>query len=190
MKYYIQCPHDGCSRVFLVLWEFSNRLMKCPHCSNEVFCDRRAQTKLEDDAPPPEYVVLPLPQGPRTKIELQCLGPAGNGAISGQCRVDWFDIVIDHEQKAIVVTERRLPIRSYNREKGINFVWYDIPENVICRYDRHAQAKPCVYEQRFFWIKDGAYVDLGEADRTLFDFPKRFLSDHKRYSISMSSVSD
>jgi hypothetical protein len=187
MKYYIQCPHDECKRVFFVPWELSNQLTQCPHCSCAVFCDRLAQTKLADDAPAPESVPLPVPEGPIAKIELQCLGPAGNGHILGQCMIDWFEVSVNQEDRSVAVSTRRLPIRSYKPENGVNIVWYHVPENVICRYDRHAQANPCVYEQRYFWVKDGAYIDLGEADRTLIDFPKRFLSEYTRYRVTVSS---
>jgi len=188
MRYYIQCPFEECKRVFFVPWESSNDLMKCPHCSNSVFCDRSAQIKLEDDAPPPESILLPLPEGPTTKIELQCVGNVGSLYIFAQCSVVWFQITIDHQLRSIKVKERGVPIRSYRREKRVNLVWFDVPENVICHYRRRAQVKPSIEERRYFWIRDGQFVDLGEETcGVLFDFPSRFLSEYKRYSITVSS---
>jgi hypothetical protein len=188
MKYCIQCPYDECNRVFLVPWESSNRLMKCPHCSKTVFCDRLAQLKFEDDTLPPESVPLPLPEGPITKIELQCVGTAGGGYIFSQCTVMWFHIAINHESKTVQVKEHRIPIGSYSRVNLVNVVWFDVPENVICYYRRHAQVKPSIEETRYFWVKDGQFIDFGEQTGVLaFDFPKRFLSEYKRYTITMSS---
>jgi putative phage-type endonuclease len=116
-----------------------------------------------------------------TKVELTCVGNAGGGYINAQIRVLWFEVLVDEARKAVDVIEHYLPIKSHRREKRVNFCEYEVPERVVCFYERHVQPKPNVNESKYFRVEDGAFQDLGDGAQC--DFCSRFLSEYASYDI-------
>jgi putative phage-type endonuclease len=116
-----------------------------------------------------------------TKVELTCVGNAGGGYINAQIRVLWFEVLVDEARRAVDVIEHYLPIKSHRREKRVNFCEYEVPEGVVCFYERHVSTEPNVNESKYFRIEDGAFQDLGVGAQC--DFCSRFLSEHASYDI-------
>jgi putative phage-type endonuclease len=116
-----------------------------------------------------------------TKVELTCVGNAGGGYINAQIWVLWFEVLVDEARKAVDVIEHYLPIKSHHREKRVNFCEYEVPEGVVCFYERHVQTKPNVNESKYFRIEDGAFKDFGDGGQC--DFCSRFLSEYTNYDI-------
>jgi putative phage-type endonuclease len=115
------------------------------------------------------------------KVELTCVGNAGGGYINAQIRVLWFEVLVDEARMAVDVIEHLLPMKSHRREKRVNFCEYEVPEGVVCFYERHVSTKPNVNESKYFRIEGGAFQDLGDGAQC--DFCSRFLSEHRGYDI-------
>ena len=115
------------------------------------------------------------------KVELTCVGNAGGGYINAQIRVLWFEVLIDEVRRAIDVIEHYLPIKSHRREKRVNFCEYEVPEGVVCFYERHVSTKPNMNESKYFRIEDGVFQDLGDGAQG--GFCSRFLSEYASYDI-------
>ncbi len=113
------------------------------------------------------------------KVELTCVGNAGGGYIHAQIHVVWFEVLVDETRKMVDVVEHYLPIKSHRREKRVNFCEYEVPEGVICFYERHVQTKPNVNESKYFTIEGGAFRDLGDGAQC--DFCSRFLTEYSGY---------
>jgi hypothetical protein len=179
--YVIQCPYEECSKWFRVPWERKDELIDCPYCSNSVFCDPLALRKIDGSINP---ATLPpkVPESKTTKLELLCVGNTANGYIHAQISVRWYEMRVDDANRVIQMIGHCLPIRSYRRQERVNYCWFDIPEGVICHYQRRAQVKPHVEERRWFRINEGQLVDLGGS--LSFDFAQ-YYPQYRHYSFSI-----
>lgn len=127
-------------------------------------------------ASPNETPLLPV-----TKVELTCVGNAGSGYLQTQIRVVWFEVLVNKERRWVDVIEHDLPIKSHRRENRINYCTYEIPEGVVCFFERYVQTKPRVHERKFFQMLDGEFKDLGEGVQ--FDFVARFLGEYEGWNV-------
>jgi putative phage-type endonuclease len=107
------------------------------------------------------------------------VGNAGGGYLNAQIRVLWFEILVDHAQKRVDVIELYLPIKNHRRQNRINLCEYEVPEGVVCFYDRHVTTKPNTYERTFFRIDGGQFHNLGDDVQN--DFFTRFLGEYGDY---------
>jgi putative phage-type endonuclease len=158
----------------------------CPACSRTL---RVPKLTLVDPVPSTAASApLPVPGCPTTKMELMCVGNAGSGYINAQIRVLWFELLVDEQHKKVDVIEHHLPIKGHRRENRVNYCEYEVPEGVICFYDRHVQTKPNVRECRFFRVENGQFQGMG--DGAPCDFYTRFLNDYRGYDICSGSSRD
>jgi hypothetical protein len=183
----MQCPYKDCGCRFIVPWEKKDELMDCPFCSQPVFADRTGLVHLDEGFNPSNLPPIILPYDKTTKLELLCMGNAGAGYIHDQVGVRWYEPQPDEINQSVLVQGRLLPIRNFYRKDRINYCWFDVPENYLCWYFRHAQTKPTVEERRCFYMHEGQFCDLGEVTGGItFELFKRFYPQYKKWDVTFS----
>lgn len=123
-------------------------------------------------------------------IELVCVGNDGGGYIKAQCRVGWIEVLVDDKKKLLDCKDTFIPMKNYRREDRINYCRYDIPQGVICYYNRSIQTNPRMEEEKWFRVEDGQLVILGDTVGGVFSFPELFLQEFlkKGYRYRMRNV--
>lgn len=119
----------------------------------------------------------------KSKLELVCVG---NCAV---CGVVWYEVLFNYPAKRIGIIEQRLLPVKKRRENRINYLTFDVPEGVICSYDRYVCVKPQTYEYRWFKMEDGQFIDLGEIKGGTSSYTELYLKQFVRdgYSILCSN---
>lgn len=116
-------------------------------------------------------------------IELVCAG------YYTQCYVIWYEVLINHETNKIGIVNHTCPVKQKHRDKSrINYVKFSVPEDVICSYSRYVRVKPQTFENRWFKMTKGQFVDLGEFNGEL-TYADLYLSDYKKKGYRFSYLS-
>ena len=121
-----------------------------------------------------------------TPIELVCVGNYG------LCWVTWHEVLVNDEKKKLGIVCHSAPLKTKRREQRLNYMTFDVPEGVVCRYNRYVCVKPQTYEERWFKVQDGQFVDLGSVDRNSTDYAQVYLQEFIRsgYDIISSNNPD
>jgi hypothetical protein len=121
-----------------------------------------------------------------TTIELVCVGNDGNGYIKAQCRVGWFEVALNEDERKVQFVDHFIPMREYRRKNRVNYCRYEIPEGVICYYHRAIETKPRKEESRWFRVDDGKFTILGDIVGGTSSFAQVFLHQYvaSRYEFS------
>lgn len=164
----------------------SQQELTCPACGKQMRAPGREQGSIP--APGSLRPEAPPAQCTTAKLELTCVGNAGGGQINTKIRLFWFEVLVNEDQKRVQVVEHHVALKSHRREKRINICEYEVPEGVVCFYERHVQTKPKLYEQKFFKLENGQFQDLGDGAQS--DFYTKFLAAYEGYQICSGSSAE
>ena len=125
--------------------------------------------------PESPYAAMFYPPTKSSVIELCCVGRASDNWIVGQSSVRWLLPVYEVRRKRFKVKVVNVRMKSYRRENLVNYVTYEVPENVICYYQRYVSTRPPKWEDAFFRVSNGVMEPLGTAN--LQEFGSLFMND-------------
>jgi hypothetical protein len=114
----------------------------------------------------------------KSKFELVCVGNYP------MCSVTWHEVLFNHPAKKIGIISHQLLPKEKRREKRINYVTFEVPEEEICSYRRYVCVKPQTFEYKWFRMEAGQFIDLGEVIGTT-SYAELYLNEFVRdgYSI-------
>lgn len=66
-------------------------------------------------------------------------------------------------------------MKDYRRENLVNYVTYEVPEDIIYYYQRYVSTRPPKWENAFFRVSNGIMEPLGMA--SLQEFGSLFMKE-------------